>query len=244
MLKDFVKHIQETARPEIFHDEIGNNFRVTLSGDIKQIHSDIFHPDTLELNSLDALVKMVKTEAVKMESPLYITIPTHQKVICYGQPRKNERYLRQLYYEANATDVPGWEEKVSMDFEEAQVAMRTRFQNTEDVLYLQKLLSEISMGSKVTRNDNGVATTIVARKGIDLQEQATIRPILTLRPYRTFQEVDQPESTFLIRVDERAIRFIGADGGMWKLKARQTIKEFLETNLSAEVESGAVVIAL
>ena len=244
MLREVIEHVQKTAQPVILHDDMGNDFCVNLNGDVSQIHSDIFYPKTLELNSLDALVKMVKTEATNMESPLYITIPTHMKVICYGQPRKNERFLRQLYYEANATDVPGWEEKVSMDFEEAQVAMRTRFQNTEDVLYLQKLLSEISMGSKVTRNDNGVATTIVTKKGIDMQQQSTIRPILTLRPYRTFQEVDQPESTFLIRVDERAIRFIGADGGMWKLKARQTIKEFLEANLSAEVESGAVVIAL
>lgn len=67
---------------------------------------------------------------------------------------------------------------------------------------------------------------------------------MKLRPYRTFQEVEQPESTFLIRVDERSIRFIGADGGMWKLKARQTIKEFLENHFTDEIESGTVVVAL
>ena len=131
-----------------------------------------------------------------------------------------------------------------MDFERAQVAMRTRFQETSDIPYLQKLLSEITLGAKVTRNDNGVATSIVTQKGVSLQENATIRPIVNLRPYRTFQEVEQPESAFLIRVDERSIRFIGADGGMWKLKARQTIKEFLEQHFTDEIESGTVVVAL
>lgn len=65
-----------------------------------------------------------------------------------------------------------------------------------------------------------------------------------VKPYRTFQEVDQPESPFLIRVSERGISFTEADGGMWKLKARETIKAFLEERLQQEVSEGSVVIAL
>lgn len=243
MLKEFIEHIQTTTAPTVM--PIGeHHFRLTHDGDMEEILPKIQHPDTLPLNSLDGLVKLVKTEAMKMASPLYITIPTHTKVVCFAQPQEKDRWYRQYYYEAVATDVPGWEEETSMDFERAQVAMRTRFQETSDIPYLQKLLSEITLGAKVTRNDNGVATSIVTQKGVSLQENATIRPIVNLRPYRTFQEVEQPESAFLIRVDERSIRFIGADGGMWKLKARQTIKEFLENHFTDEIESGTVVVAL
>ena len=73
---------------------------------------------------------------------------------------------------------------------------------------------------------------------------AQIRPLISLRPYRTFQEVEQPESLFLIRLSERGIRFVEADGGMWKLHARETIKAFLEDELAEEVEHEQVYIAL
>lgn len=204
----------------------------------------LFHPDTLSLNSLDALVKLVKTEASEMDTPLYITIPDHMTVRCFGQPSADERYFRQVYYEAHATDVPGWGEKNTLGFEEAQIALRTRFQETQDTLYAMKLLSDITCGAKITYNDNGVATSVVTRKGIDLQANESIRPIVKLRPYRTFQEVEQPESIFLIRISERGISFIEADGGMWKLSARETIKKFLEERLQQEVSEGSVVIAL
>ena len=107
-----------------------------------------------------------------------------------------------------------------------------------------KLLSDICCGAKVIYNDNGIATTVTTQKGVALQTNAQIRPIITLKPYRTFQEVEQPESIFLIRVNDRGISFTEADGGMWKLAARETIKAFLEKRLEQEVTEGSVVIAL
>lgn len=243
MLKEFIEHIQKTTQPQIL--TVGRStFAVTADGDANEMLPTLFHPDTLSLNSLDALVKLVKTEASEMDTPLYITIPDHMTVRCFGQPSADERYFRQVYYEAHATDVPGWGEKNTLGFEEAQIALRTRFQETQDTLYAMKLLSDITCGAKITYNDNGVATSVVTRKGIDLQANESIRPIVKLRPYRTFQEVEQPESIFLIRISERGISFIEADGGMWKLSARETIKKFLEERLQQEVSEGSVVIAL
>lgn len=243
MLKEFIEHIQKTTQPQIL--TVGRStFAVTADGDANEMLPTLFHPDTLSLNSLDALVKLVKTEASEMDTPLYITIPDHMTVRCFGQPSADERYFRQVYYEAHATDVPGWGEKNTLGFEEAQIALRTRFQETQDTLYAMKLLSDITCGAKITYNDNGVATSVVTRKGIDLQANESIRPIVKLRPYRTFQEVEQPESIFLIRISERGISFIEADGGMRKLSARETIKKFLEERLQQEVSEGSVVIAL
>lgn len=56
--------------------------------------------------------------------------------------------------------------------------------------------------------------------------------------------MEQPESDFLIRVSEHGISFTEADGGMWKLTARETIKKFLEEQLQQEVGEGSVIIAL
>jgi len=96
----------------------------------------------------------------------------------------------------------------------------------------------------VVYNDNGIATTVTTQKGVALQTNAQIKPLVSLKPYRTFQEVEQPESIFLIRINDRGISFTEADGGMWKLKARETIKAFLEDKLSQEIADGSVIVAL
>lgn len=243
MLKEFIEHIQKTTQPLVREVE-GRTFVFPVDNAPVEVRPKMDRPDTLSLTSLDALVKMVRSEATNTESPLYITIPTHLTARCFGQTSEKARYARQVYYEALATDVPGWEDEVRMGFEEAQIALRTRFQETRDTLYALKLLSDISCGAKVVYNDNGIATTITTQKGIALQGADQIRPLITLKPYRTFQEVEQPESLILIRLNERGITFTVADGGMWKLKARETIKAFLEDKLSDLVEAGSVIVAL
>lgn len=122
------------------------------------------------------------------------------------------------------------------------IALRTRFQDTPDTTYALKLLSEITNGAKITFSDNGIATQVVTQKGISLQSNEPIRPIITIKPYQTFQ--DQPASQFLIRINERGISFVEADGGMWKLTARQTIKKYFEEELESEISEDAVIVAL
>ena len=74
MLKEFIEHIQKTTQPLITTVN-GSTFRITDDGNVKEILPTIFHPDTLDLNSLDALVTMVRTEASEMDAPLYIAVP-------------------------------------------------------------------------------------------------------------------------------------------------------------------------
>ena len=111
--------------------------------------------------------------------------------------------------------------------------------------YLLDLLSRISKDSGVATTDNGVSQTVEARQGIALKATVQLRPRVPLRPFRTFQEVEQPESEFLLRMDEEGnIGLFEADGGMWKLTARQTVKAFLEAKLADLVASGGAYIAL
>ena len=73
----------------------------------------------------------------------------------------------------------------------------------------------------------------------------TIQALIQRVVARTIQEVEQPESEFLLRLDEDGrIGLFEADGGMWKLKAQETVKAFLDEQLAPEVQSGAVIVAL
>ena len=246
MLKEALQYILDGMRPET-QDLCGRAYVITPSGAQEVIETPIV-PATLQLHSLDSIVKMIRTEAIHLADAntpaLFVNIPSPTNVTCFSQTDFTQRCVRAVFYSASATDVPGWDAKVTLGFEEAQIALRTRFQETGDSLYAMKLVNDISLGAKVIYNDNGVATTVTTKSGVSLQTNEAIRPIVKLRPYRTFQEVEQPESTFLIRINDRGISFIEADGGMWRLTARNTIKAFLEENLAAEIESGKLVVAL
>lgn len=244
MIKEAIEKIQALCAPHIV--EIGGEQYAINSDGSHALHirPELDYAAEIFLHSLDALVQMVKTEALSYPAPVYIEASGYDTVSCFLQPNSFLQYIRQMLYTVTAKDVPGWNEGDNLPFEQALIAVRTRFQQSNDTEYLLKLLSEISNGAKVTYADNGVATTVVTQKGIALQGSEAIRPIVTLKPYRTFQEIEQPASEFHIRIGERGIRFIEADGGMWKLAARRTIVEYLKEHLSDAVEDGRVVVMI
>lgn len=113
----------------------------------------------------------------------------------------------------------------------------------DDINYLLNLLSCISDENNVTSSDNGVTQQVEARKGIALNGKVTIKPIVKLAPFRTFLEVEQPESEFLVRVKEGGqIGLFEADGGMWKLKSKQNIKQYFEHHLELLISENKVIV--
>lgn len=125
------------------------------------------------------------------------------------------------------------------------IQLRSLFLQTPDVAYLLDLLSKMSDEEKVTSQDNGVTQVVEARKGVALKEQVEVRPRVKLTPFRTFLEVDQPESEFLLRVgDGGQVGLFEADGGVWKLVAKRSIAAYLEGRLKDLVEAGRVVIMM
>lgn len=243
ILKDAIDKIESMVKPTT-GEVNGHWYTILPDGSYKEIIPDHELPETIELNSLDAVITMVKTEAIKKLTPVLISVPTATSVKVFSPMRDGPLNERITFYEAKATDIPGWEPSVKLPFDQAAVALQTRFQDGSDREYCLQLLSNITTGAKVTYNDTGVATTVVTQKGVALQQNQTIRPLVRLRPYRTFQEVLQPEGLFLIRIDERGITFTEADGGMWKLEARKTVAAYLSFELKDEIEKGIVKVML
>jgi hypothetical protein len=244
MLKEAIEKIQQLSQNTIVG--IGDEHYLLHDGSYTQIRPELDFEGVKELTSLEAVVCMMQRELSdkKAPVPLFVEVKSHDEVTVFSEPIEELREMRLHPYIATATDVPGWAAEVNMGFDEAMIALRTRFQETPDIEYALKLLNDLTTGSKVTFNDNGVATSVVTKTGVALQSNQTIRPIITLKPYRTFQEVEQPASEFCIRVSERGIRFIEADGGMWKLKARQNVKAWLEERLADEIKNKLVVVML
>lgn len=123
--------------------------------------------------------------------------------------------------------------------------VRTSLCITEDRDYLLALLSRIDVNQGVSSVDNGISQEVSVKTGAVLKEQQTVQPIVHLQPYRTFLEVEQPASDFLLRLDKEGHPALyEADGGAWKLEAKRNIAAYLGEKLADLIESGNVVVMI
>lgn len=126
-----------------------------------------------------------------------------------------------------------------------EVELRSKYQHTDDIDYLLKLLGSMTLENSVKSDDNGLNQQVTVRKGIALTENVPVKSIVRLKPYRTFFEIEQPESEFLLRIgDGGKVGLFEADGGMWKMTARYSIKAYLQDNLKEEIKNGNVIVTL
>lgn len=198
-------------------------------------------PQPITATSLEGFVNWIKREVY--EGTLIVEVTNYNSVSCWTERdiiREGMSHLLLTTTERNNLFYEGFR-----GHEEAMIELRSKFQYTEDIDYLLKLLSSITLEDKVQSDDNGLSQQVTVRKGIALKDTETVKPIVKLKPYRTFYEVEQPESEFLLRLgDDGKVGFFEADGGMWKMTARKTIKEYLEKALEKEIGENRVVVTL
>lgn len=231
-----------------------NGRRFLLAGEsLEEIEPiEMPKPEKATTRSLNALVALVKTEvaALYKNLPIYVSCEKYDRVRAFTKPDADDDLHRWTPYEAVAADLPPLVEEVRWSFDEAQIKLRSMFQRApegkvNDVDYILSLLSHMSVDQSVKSDDNGVTQTVQVRKGVSFVENQRVRPIVKLAPYRTFQEVTQPESEFVFRVyDDRSISLTAADGGMWKMEARIATLDYLTSALQSEIEQGRVIVTL
>ena len=161
--------------------------------DLVRIEPHVYRPQQVGVNGLDSIVKLLKKELELFESvPLFIRVDGARKVSVFSSL---DRYMRRdSLYEASC-DVPGFTDGFR-DHEKAIIELRSKFAPSSGVEYLLDLISRISKENGVTTKDNGVSQEVEARTGISLKQMVQIKPRVSMRPYRTFLEVEQPESEF------------------------------------------------
>lgn len=122
------------------------------------------------------------------------------------------------------------------DQENFMVALQSNFEATPDLAAVMKLAGNIVKGDSRTYSDDGVTQVASMRTGVSVSQQAIVPNPVVLKPYRTFQEIEQPESPFVFRIsnsnDQPKFYLFEASGGTWKLQAIERIKDYLRTNLA------------
>ena len=238
MLKEFAEYLVSLKTTNIFevHGESYSDKQ------LMRIKPHVAHTQVLHVTGLDSIVKLVKTELPELPNvPVFVRVdgPCSVKVL---STLDAELDRDELY--AASCDVPGFCSGFR-SYDEAIIELRSRFRPSDDIDYLLDLLSRINKERGITTEDNGVSQTVEARTGISLKEMVSIRPRVSLRPFRTFLEVEQPESEFLLRLDNDGnVGLFEADGGIWKLSAKESILNYLCSALDGEISDGRVVVMM
>ncbi|WP_304652448.1 hypothetical protein [uncultured Ligilactobacillus sp.] len=195
---------------------------------------------SLNLNTLSSLVDYIKSELDRKDDRLILTVKDEQTVFLEGQLEVNGS--RERLAEVNAI-VPAFNFDYFYNSEEFNIKLQSIFTDSSDREILLKVVGNISEDSVKTVGDDGVSQAVTINQGVASKVDVKVPNPVTLAPYRTFNEVKQPESKFVFRMKEgpRCALF-EADGGIWRNKAIQNIKEYFEKALQAEIQSGKITI--
>ena len=197
--------------------------------------------ETIRLHTLSGLVQVLRKECINFDAPVIVNVDCEEYVRVYSAIDSADRG-REIPYDvvAELIEIPF---NRHLDYETMMITLKSKFVETPELLELVKLLGTITEENRATASDDGFTQSVVVRKGIAIKEGKTVKPIVKLKPYRTFNEVDQPESEFLVRLSDGAqVALYEADGGAWKLQARKNVAEYLKTALAELIEAGKVIV--
>ncbi|MEC0092481.1 hypothetical protein [Paenibacillus macquariensis] len=196
-------------------------------------------PSALTVRSLSGFVDYLKSN---YDSPgsLMVHVESPTKVSAFSS--FNEDLARHNYIEAEAL-LPSIRFGNWTDVEEFNIMLQSLFVPNEDRASLLKVVGNVKEDAVQNISDDGISQQVTAKTGVATVSAVTVPNPVTLFPYRTFVEVQQPESLFVFRMKTGpAAALFEADGGAWKVEAMDTIRGYLQEQLKEEIESGKIVL--
>lgn len=131
------------------------------------------------------------------------------------------------------------------DQERFLIELQANFVETADLITIMQVAGNIKSGTTANYSDDGVSQKTTIKTGVELADVIVPNPV-KLRPYRTFAEIEQPESSYVFRIKDAergpAFKLVEADGGLWKNAVMKKIKEYLEFELSEELEKHKITV--
>lgn len=181
------------------------------------------NPDGLELDHL--LIHVVSPKEVRVISRL--TGPFEDRAV----------------YLASKHDQPEFNFGSYMDIESFVISLQSQFVQDELTAQILQLVGTITDDQISIYADDGVTQQVTAKNGIGRVENRAVPNPVTLRPYRTFGEIEQPEGRFVFRMKSGsgtntgrpAVALFEADGGVWQLGAIRGIHDWLRERSPDEV---------
>lgn len=195
--------------------------------------------DAMRVRSLSGLIEYIQSE-FDSDKRLMVHVESPTEVKCFDA--LNENASRNNYIEAKAM-LPHFPFDRFIGSEEFNIKLQSGFVKNDDRDIMLQVVGNIREDNVNEVGDDGISQSVTAKTGIATVGQVKVPNPVALMPYRTFTEVEQPESNFVFRMKSGpTCALIEADGGEWQLEAMKNIKAFLELKLEKEIEQGKVVV--
>ena len=185
--------------------------------------------DPLKTHTLQGVVDLLKSDYVSGLPLAYIHIVSPTTVCVLSEPFGP--FMQQHTILVASAYTGDFKFGVKHNPEEFIIALNSQFIENQARKDLLSLTSSITKETAGTVSDTGVSQKMEVRSGVSMRDKVEVKNPFVLKPFRTFSEVDQPESEFVFRVkDEGSVSCVlyEADGSAWKVKAIENIKEFFE----------------
>ena len=207
-----------------YRDDLGN---VYVSTDYKRVLPD--RPEPIITGTLTSVVAYVKAD-IDYKNVQIIHVEDYCTVAIYSTLDNYEK--RNCWLKAKALVPEVMRYGNFYDTETFNIALQARFVPTPDRDTLLKISGNISESAIKTSVDDGVSQSVAIKTGVTTVANTPVPKTVKLKPFRTFTEIQQPESEFVFRIKEGpSCAIFEADGGAWKNQCIQDIAAYLEENL-------------
>lgn len=196
----------------------------------------------LEVNTLSGLTEYILS---KFDEEAHVGklvhVMDHSKVCLMSQLLSSGK--REDYVIAEAFS-PQFRFGAWYDLEGFNIGLQSCFVRNEDAEQILRVVGNIKDSAVKQFGDDGVTQQVTVKAGVAVVDDVEVPNPVILAPYRTFIEVDQPESKFIFRMRQGGgapeCALFEADGGAWKLEAMARVKAFLMDRLA---DTGISVIS-
>jgi hypothetical protein len=149
---------------------------------------------------------------------------------------------RKTFLTASPPETRGYPFGQWQDPETFIISLQAMFVQDEATRALLRFVTSIKEEDGRTSQDDGISQAVTVKKGVTLVAEEKVPNPVTLRPYRTFLEVEQPAISCVLRLKQGPyISLHEADGGQWRLEAIQNIKAYLQAAMAALGENVPVI---
>lgn len=211
--------------------------RIFTNQSLHEISAD--RPSALTVNNLSGLVDYLKSN-YDAQPPVLIQVksPTEVNVFSTFDRQMNRRHLLQA--KALLPEIPF--DKFLL-IEAFNVLLQSCFVESEQRAQVLAVVGNIREENVSTFGDDGTSQQVTAKAGVATVAQVPVPNPVILKPFRTFVDIEQPASKFVLRLkDGPSAALFEADGGQWKLDAIHDISDYLEKLLADEITSKYVTI--
>ncbi|MDY4128680.1 hypothetical protein [Peptostreptococcus porci] len=185
---------------------------------------------SLEINTLSGLVDYMKSNVDKeYRDNLLVIVNSPTRVTL--KKEINSDGDRPQIMEVSAI-VPHIRYADYYETETFNILLQSAFIDGEHKDILLKVVGNIK--EEVIKNvgDDGISQAATIKTGIATVSDVKVPNPVSLRPRRTFNEIEQPESKFIFRMkDGPKCALFEADGGAWRNEAMNNIKKYLDKEL-------------